>query len=323
MNKRWIRALATSASLASLLALWGCDHRDGQRVQGYVEGEFVYVACPSAGALETLAVQRGALVKPGDLLFVIEHVSQQAARDEAARRAAQAKAQLEDARKGQRPSEIESMQARLGQAQASLAYTSKEFARQQALADQNAGSPQEIEQARSNYEQDRKRVAQYEADLTTAKLGQREDFISGAEANVKAAEAALSRAEWDLAQTQQTCKQAGVVFDTLYQPGEWVPAGKPVVAILPPQNVKVRAFVPQDRVSRLKLGDSLSVHVDGVAQPMTGKVSFVSPKVEFTPPVIYGQESRGKLVFMIELTFDEQTAATLHPGQPVDVQLPQ
>ena len=57
-----------------------------------------------------------------------------------------------------------------------------------------------------------------------------------------------------------------------------------------------------------------------MAPLLTGKVNFISPQAEYTPPVIYSRDSRAKLVFMVEIVFDPQTAANLHPGQPVDVQ---
>jgi HlyD family secretion protein len=88
---------------------------------------------------------------------------------------------------------------------------------------------------------------------------------------------------------------------------------------LPPQNIKVRAFVPEARISTVHAGDAVQVTVDGIAQPFAGKVSFISPKSEYTPPVIYSQENRNKLVFMIEAVFDPASAAKLHPGQPVDL----
>ena len=138
--------------------------------------------------------------------------------------------------------------------------------------------------------------------------------------SVRALEAALAKADWDLAQKRQSAMQPGLVFDTLYRTGEWVAAGRPVVALLPPENIKVRAFVPETRVGSIHPGDRVRVLVDGVSEPFVGKVSFISPQAEYTPPVIYSQESRGKLVFMIELRFDAATSARLHPGQPVDVQ---
>ena len=111
-----------------------------------------------------------------------------------------------------------------------------------------------------------------------------------------------------------------MVYDTLYRQGEWVAAGKPVLALLPPQNIKVRAFVPETRVGSIHYGESVWVAVDGVREPFIGKVSYISPHAEYTPPVIYSKESRDKLVFMVEAVFDPTASANLHPGQPVDVQ---
>src|SRR6185295_16013061 len=131
------------------------------------------------------------------------------------------------------------------------------------------------------------------------------------------------KAEWDLGQKRQSSVQAGLVYDTLYREGEWVPAGRPVVALLPPPNLKVRAFVPQARVATLRPGDPARVFVDGVETPFAGRLSFISPQVEYTPPVIFSKESREKLVFLVELRFDDATAARLNPGQPVDVEFGQ
>src|SRR5262249_37788895 len=98
-------------------------------------------------------------------------------------------------------------------------------------------------------------------------------------------------------------------------------AGRPVVVLLPPENMKVRAFVPEARIGAVQVGQEMRVRVDGVGEPFVGKVAYISPQAEYTPPVIYSRESRSKLVFMVELRFDNDTAAKLHPGQPVDVYL--
>lgn len=313
----WV--LVSTMVLSSLLT--GCDRAPSDRAQGYVEGEFVYVASPLAGELESLSVQRGDQVRAGDKLFALEQVAEKTARDEAERKLSQALANLEDAKKGRRPSEIESLEAQLKQAKSALRLSISELARQQGLrAIPGAVVELEVDRARSARDQNQHRVAQLEADLNTAKLGSRTDQVAAAEAEVRAREAALARAEWDLAQKHQEAPKTGLVFDTLYREGEWVPAGRPVVVLLPPENIKVRAFVSEKRVGAIRVGDGVQVYVDGVPGAFQGRVSYISPRAEYTPPVIYSQESREKLVFMIEAAFDGDTAAGLHPGQPVDVQ---
>jgi HlyD family secretion protein len=306
--------------VAALCILAACGRAAPGRMQGYVEAEFVYVSSPLAGTLEKVSVQKGAQVKTGDLLFALESIPERAARDEAQRRLAQATATLEDARKGKRPTEIQSVEAQLRQAQAAAVLSRKELDRQERLFLSDATSAQNVDRARAAFDQDRQRVAQGEAELKTAQLGLRADQIAAAEANMRALEAALSGAEWELSQKRQAAPQEGQVFDTLYREGEWVAAGRPVVALLPPQNIKVRAFVPEQLIGAVHRGERVQVFVDGLRAPLIGAVSFVSPRAEYTPPVIYSRESRGKLVFMIEVVFDPGTAAKLNPGQPVDVQ---
>jgi len=315
----WQRGLASVAFLALTLSA-GCSRPPADRVQGYVEGDFAYIASPLAGALNHLAVNRGRQVQAGEPLFALENTAETAARDEAERRLAQGRANLADARKGKRPEEIAAIEAQLMQTRAALVLSEKEFARQGELFRTGASAAQDFDRTRATRDQDRQHVAQLEADLATAQLAARSDQIVAAEANVRALEAALAKAEWDLAQKSQAAPQSGLIFDTLYREGEWVAAGKPVVVLLPPQNVKVRAFVPEGRVGAIHPGQRIAVFVDGISAPFSGTVSFVSPQAEYTPPVIYSQESRGKLVFLIEGVFDPATAAKLHPGQPVDVQ---
>lgn len=316
----WTCVCMTGAVLVAAV-LVACQRPPSDRVQGYVEGEFVYVASPFAGALESLTVRRGAQVRVGEPMFALERVSEKAARDEADRRLGQALANLEDARKGKRPTEIESIKAQLKQAQAALRLSSREVVRQEGLTTvPGAAVELEVDRARAARDQDRQRVAQLQADLDTALLGSRTDQVLAAEAEVRAREAALARAEWELGQKRQQAPKSGLVFDTLYREGEWVPAGRPVVVLLPPENIKVRAFVSERRIGTIHPGNDAQVTVDGVATRFSGKVSYISPRAEYTPPVIYSQESRDKLVFMVEVIFEPSAAAELNPGQPVDVQ---
>jgi HlyD family secretion protein len=173
------------------------------------------------------------------------------------------------------------------QIEAALVLSEAELARQQKLIRSGVASPQDLDRARSARDQDLKR---------------------------------LDQTNWSFDQKKQAAPQSGLVYDTLFRQGEWVAAGKPVVVLLPPQNIKVRAFVPEPRVGSIHYGDEVRAWVDGVKDPFVGKVSYISPKAEYTPPVIYSRETRSKLVFMIESVFDPQASANLHPGQPVDVE---
>jgi HlyD family secretion protein len=302
--------------------LTGCGRPAPGRLQGYLEGEYVYVASPYAGTLEKLWVQRGVQVQAKGLLFTLDNTPERTARDEAEHRLNQARASLDDARKGMRSSELESIGASRQQAEAALRLSEKELAREeQLLKDNGATTEQSVDRARSIRDQDRQRLAKLVADLETAKSGARSDQLAALEANVLGMEAGLARAEWNLAQKSQSAERAGLVFDTLYREGEWVSAGRPVVVLLPPENIKLRVYLPEGRLGSLQIGDPVRVYIDGVDGSVPGTVSFISPQAEYSPPMVYSRENRHKFVYLVEARFAPDVAPKLHPGQPVDVEV--
>lgn len=142
-----------------------------------------------------------------------------------------------------------------------------------------------------------------------------------AEAALRQAKANLEWAQTRLARRNAHSPSDGTIEQIYYRPGETVPAGRPVVALLPPGNLKIRFFAPQAALPELKYGDVVGISCDGCDKGLTAKISFIARSAEFTPPVIYSVEERAKLVFLIE-------ARPEHPekfrvGQPVTVTLPQ
>jgi len=315
-----ILLFSACALAAGLLA--GCSGNPSGAFQGYIEGEYVYVASPLGGALTNLAVARGDSVKAGQLLFELERGSEADGVRQAEKNLAQAGSQLDDLTKGQRPTEIASLEAQLERVKANLKLSNDELARREQLGGADVVSKEELDQARAQSKADQALVDQFTADLETARLGGREDAISAAQAAVASQTAALDKAKWLFDQKQQFAPADAQVHDTLYRAGEWVAAGNPVVVLLPPENMKVRFFVPQEMLPRIKTGENVSVTFDGAAKGYSAMVNYISTEAEFTPPVLYNRENRAKLIFMIEAKFSPADAAELRPGQPVDVKLP-
>ncbi len=143
--------------------------------------------------------------------------------------------------------------------------------------------------------------------------------LDDAEAELRTAQARLNSAQTRLGRRKVFSPVAGSVQQIYYRAGELVPAGKPIVALLPPSNLKVRFFVNEATLPQLHFGDAVTVTCDGCAPGITAKISFISRTSEFTPPVIYSTEERSKLVFMIEARPD--LPEQLRVGQPVSVVL--
>jgi HlyD family secretion protein len=311
---------ARLTALACLLALGACSDAPPAGFPGYVEGEYVRVASPLAGTLMQLSVERGVQVAKDAPLFTLESEQERAARAEAEARVRQTQASLANLEKGRRPPEIAAVRAQLAQAQASLRQSEADLTRTQKLVADKFLPPQKRDEALAARDRDRARVAELTEQVSIANLPARSDEIAAANAEVKAATDALAQAQWRIDQKSQTAPAAGLVTDTLYRPGEWVAAGAPVVSLLPPNNVKIRFYVPETTLATLRLGDVVRVRCDGCGADIAATVRFIAPQAEYTPPVIYSRENRAKLVYLVEARPDAPNPA-LHPGLPVEVSL--
>jgi HlyD family secretion protein len=287
--------------------------------QGYIEGEYVYVAAPVGGQLQELSVSRGESVKAGQPLFQLDPEPEQSDLKQAEQRLAQVTARLANLTKGLRPTELAALEASLASAKADARLAEAELKRFSQLQEERVVSLEEMDRARSRDDAARAAVSRLQADLETARLGAREDEVAAAQAEVEAARAVRDQARWVVDQKRQSAPGKGVVDDTLYRVGEWVAAGRPVVSLLPPENVKVRFFVPEPELAPVQVGAPVSISFDGATGPVHATISYISTQAEFTPPVIYSRENRAKLVFMVEAKFAPGTVGVLHPGQPVDV----
>jgi HlyD family secretion protein len=140
-----------------------------------------------------------------------------------------------------------------------------------------------------------------------------------AEAALRTAEARLNSARTRLDRRRVVSPVSGSVQEIYFRVGEMVQAGRPIVSLLPPENVRVRFFVPQAVLPQVHIGDRISVNCDGCAQNLVARVNFVSAQAEFTPPIIYSQEERARLVFRIEAL--PERPVDMRVGQPVSIAL--
>jgi len=142
-----------------------------------------------------------------------------------------------------------------------------------------------------------------------------------AEAALRQAKANLEWSQTRLGRRNAYSPSEATVEQIYYRPGETVPAGRPVVALLPPGNLKFRFFAPQAILPEIGFGQTVGVSCDGCEKGLTAKVSFIARSAEFTPPVIYSLDERAKLVFLIEARPEQPDKFRV--GQPVTVTLPQ
>jgi HlyD family secretion protein len=302
--------------------LWWSQQRDtaSPAWQGYAEADYVKVAPVEQGLLTGVSVARGDQVAAGAPLFTQDDTHDRAARDQSARQLAQAKEQLANLEAAMKPTEVTQAEANLTDARSTLERAGADLKRDEALLRSGYATAQTVDQRRADYRSAEAKEQHAEAALAQARAPMgREREIEAQRAAVAAAQAALEMAEWRLAQRTVTEPVSGRVADVLAQPGETMAAGAPVVSILPPGNIFVRFFVPETALSGLHRGDPVSFGCDGCRAGLSGTISFISPTAEYTPPVIYSESTRAKLVYRVEARPRPEQAALFNPGQPIAV----
>ena len=319
-QQRALRCVGGCVFGCALAMLAACSApRDEGVMSGYAEAELVYVAPAAPGTLAEVRVKRGDAVKKGQLLFALDTDAEALTRDAAQARQERANAIEQNLRKGRRPAELAAIDQQLAQAQATLAQSASALARNQQLVAQGFIAAVRLEELIAARERDAARVRELQAQRAVAADAARVDEIAAASADVRGSAADAALARWRESQRKREAPADAQVFDVMFRAGEYVGAGAPVVALLPAGAVKLRFFVPESALAQTSIGREVAVACDGCAAGLRARISFVSPQAEFTPPLIYSNASRSKLVFMVEAR--PLGASALLPGQPVDVRL--
>lgn len=286
-------------TLALVLALAACGRPNSSTLSGYVEAELLYLAPQDAGVIKTLSVREGDRVSAGDVVFTLDPARLSFAAEQAAAAAQSAEARAAD---------DGAMAKQIAEAEAALRLAEQTFRRSRDLVKDGAV-------AREKYDADAAALASAQARLDRARA---ERTAMQSERDSMSAAARL--AERRLADLSTAAPAAGVIERIYRRPGEVVAAGDPVVALLPPENLKLRFFAPETVLSKFAIGAPVSFSCDACEGARTARISFIASEPQFTPPVIYSIDEREKLVFLVEARPDG--AAPLRPGLPVTIEPP-
>ncbi|MGE0808919.1 MAG: HlyD family secretion protein [Burkholderiaceae bacterium] len=314
--------LAATALIALSILISGCQRPEVSGFQGYIEGEYLYLAAPQPGYLQSLDAIRGSRVGPGQPVFSIAADPDVQALAQADAQARAARERMQNLKEPRRAPEIAALEAAVRSAESGLALAQTRLRQQQALAQRNFVSKAALDQALTEQAQAQAQLDAARQQLSSyrSSLG-RDAEVRGAEAELQAADALAAQKRWAVERKNVSAPAAGEVTETYYRPGEWVPAGSPVVALLPDARRRLRFFVPETSLARLSAGQLVEASCDGCAAPIRATIDFIAAQAEYTPPVIYSRGNREKLVFRVEAAPAAEQAASLRPGLPIDVRL--
>ncbi|MFA5983849.1 MAG: HlyD family efflux transporter periplasmic adaptor subunit [Methylococcaceae bacterium] len=305
-----------------LLSSCGQSQTTQQTYQGYVEGDYQFLASPYGGFLEHLNVERGARVNANALLFKVNDELARHELNEAQAQWQSLQDKVTNLNLPRRKPEIMAMQAQLKAMQANLQLSDQQLQRALNLFKKGSLPQAELDKAKATRDGDAARVTSAQEQWLSAKnsLG-RSPEIKSADADLKAAEARLKQKQWQVDNTAIFAPVAGQVTETYFLPGEWVPAGQPIVSFLPDERRRIRFFVPETELTKLTLGQEITANCDGCLTAVKAKIVYIATFAEYSPPIIYSQDARAKLVFQVEAIPTIEVAPSLHPGLPMDVQL--
>lgn len=284
---------------------------------GYVEADYVYAAPVAAGRLTSLSVDEGDEVAQGDTLFTLDDSRQVSALRAAEARIEVAQANLANLETGRREEEIEVIRAELARAEAQLDLAADNLARSEHLLTRGNIATAQVDADRTALASARAQVNELRAQLNVAALPARDAERRAAQATLAAAQADAASAKTALEDRVVAAPAGGVVDRLFYDVGEVAEAGAPVLSILPADALTALFFVPEERRGDLRVGDAVLVTCDTCGGGYSGHVTRLADKPQYTPPVIYSREERGRLVFRAEAALNP--GAVLQPGQPVTV----
>jgi HlyD family secretion protein len=322
---------------AVLFCLAGCREpapMDSVRVSGHVEATEVQVAPEVAGRIVELRADEGTRVNAGDVVARLDQrdTELQIQRARAEREAADAQFRLllagsrpEDIRQGE--AQVDAAQADVAAAEAEVQAANMDLARFEALLRANAGSEKQRDDAKARVDVGEERVRGASertraARETVARLraGARREELDAARARVAAADAQIAVLEKALADANVVAPVAGTVTEKLSDQGELAMARTPILVVTDLDNAWANLFVPEPLVPRVKLGQAAMVFTDAGGPGIAGKVTYVSPRAEFTPRNVQTADERSRLVYRIKVTVDNRDGV-LKPGMPVDAEL--
>lgn len=326
-NKRLRTVLIAVAALAALwfggkaMGWWGAQDDGSLRLYGNVEIREVQLGFRVGGRIEKLLVDEGDRVEPGQVLAELDTrpLLDKLAGAEARFQAASASA-ARDAN-GSRPQQVAEAEAALAAAQAAQAEARRQVDRRHALIAKGFIARAELQTAEAALASAAARTEAAQAALSLAREGSRGEDRAASAASRNAIAAERKAVETDIADAVIRAAEPGQVLTRAREVGAIVQGGQTVLTLALTQPVRVRAYVAEPDLARIRPGMAVKVRADGSDQTWDAKIGFISSVAEFTPKTVQTEQLRTDLVYRVRLEVTDPKG-DLRQGQPVTVIVP-
>ena len=307
--------------LLVILLLAGCSGGGPPLALGTLERDRVALTATVAEVVVELPVAEGSRVAKGTLLVRLDDRRQRAVVERSQAEVARARAHLNQLRNGPRPQEIAAARAQVSGAEADLAEAQITYGRNRELLARKAVSQADVDQAKARRDAAAARLDEAREGLGELQAGTRAEVLDQAEAELAAAQAELAHQQALLADLSIVATRDGVLDSLPWNLGERVTVGSPVAVLLAGDRPYARVYVPETHRVRVAQGDTLRVHVDGLDEPLAGRVRWISAEPAFSPYYALNETDRSRLLYLAEVLLPE-SAANLPNGVPAQVEMP-
>ncbi|MDE2411295.1 MAG: HlyD family efflux transporter periplasmic adaptor subunit [Sphingomonadales bacterium] len=303
------------------LGWWGASDDGHLKLYGNVEIREVQLGFRVPGKIERLLVDEGDKVTPGQILAELDTRPLQDRLAGATARADAASANAARDANGSRPQQIGEARAEVAAADAAVAEAQRQYQRREALVDKGFISRADLQTAEATLHSAQARRAQAGAALSLAEAGTRVEDQAASQATREAVLAERRSVQTDISDAVIRAPEAGQVLTRAREAGAIVTAGQTVLTLALTQPVRVRAYVAEPDLHRIKPGMAVKVRTDGTSQEWPATIGFISPVAEFTPKTVQTEQLRTDLVYRVRLTVNDPRG-DLRQGAPVTVILP-
>ncbi len=308
-------------TLLFAVQLTACSDHNANLALGTLERDRVVLKATAAEIITQLPIAEGSDVKAGDLLLQLDNRRQQALVAKADANLASAQANLTKLQNGARPEDIAAARSQVKGAEAQLVEAQKTFARAETLVSKKLAGAAELDSARAKRDSAQANLDKSRENLLLLTNGTREEDLQQAEAQVALAKAALELEQYNLGELSIRATSDARLDHLPKHLGERTSIGEAVATLLDKNAPYARIYVPETHRINIKAGQELVIRIDGLEQPQTGTLRWISQDPAFTPYFALNSTDRARLVYLAEVQLPD-SAANLPSGLPVQVELP-
>lgn len=305
-------------TMVCIFTLAGCeDYKDSTK--GYIEDEYIYLSTGYSSEIKSIDINKGNKVKVGDILFKVDDYTLRKTGEKLERDKNYEEAILRNMEKGIRKSEREIIKLDMDRLESEIVKAESTLERKKKLRDKGFLSKEDIETEELNLVIKKNNLKKIMAELNNKILPARVDELIAQKIKIEKINIDIENNKYDISQTEVKSPVAGIIHDILRKKGELASIGNPVLIIVPDGSKKIKFYINRKRLYKLNINDSILVRVNDINKDHDAIIDYVSPKPEYTPPMLY-DDKNDTLVYLIEAKFRDKNI-DLPAGTPVEITL--